>query len=153
MSDPQRPHGLHVAFQAPPSMGFSRQESNSHGTYKSHQTHIHPGGCVTRLPRRLQRGAGHIEELTFLGSSDLCPFALMGPSACTGGLSVPELCSTVRPRGRAGQHHRETWLSPKPLQVLSLAGVLASSCTFKQNRVSLQPPAFSLLSSFSLANC
>ena len=26
MSDPQQPHGLYVAFQAPPSMGFSRQE-------------------------------------------------------------------------------------------------------------------------------
>ena len=26
VSDPQRPHGLHAAFHAPPSMGFSRQE-------------------------------------------------------------------------------------------------------------------------------
>ena len=28
MSDPQRPHGLQV-FQAPPSIGFSRQEYSS----------------------------------------------------------------------------------------------------------------------------
>lgn len=104
---------------------------------------------MTRLPGRLQRGAGHIEELIprKFRSMFICldgPKCLHRRSLRSRALldSMTKRKSRTTPQGDA--------TSPRPLRVLGLAGVLASSMYIQTESVSLQPPAFSLLSSFSL---